>query len=76
MSFGHWAAGIGGLGMELQEAIAAYRERITHVLSQMDPAPTDEWVRETTDRLMSPIENGGSDGNQLSRSLASEEPST
>ena len=60
--------------MELQEAIAAYRERITHVLSQMDPAPTDEWLKETTDRLMAPFENGGSDGNHLSRSLASDEP--
>jgi hypothetical protein len=62
--------------MELQEAIAAYRERIKHVLSQMDPAPTDERLRETTDRLMSPIENGGGDGNGSSRSLAPGEPST
>jgi hypothetical protein len=61
--------------MELQEAIAAYRERIEHVLSQ-SPAATDEWVRETTDRLMAPIENGGSDGHRLSRSLTPEEPST
>ena len=40
----------------------------------MDPAPTDEWLKETTDQLMAPFENGGSDGRHLSRSLAAEEP--
>ena len=62
--------------MELQEAIAAYRERIMHVLSQKDPAPTDEWLKETTDQLMAPFESGGSDDNHLGRGLASGEAST
>ena len=61
--------------MELQEAIAAYRERITDVLSQ-SPAATDEWVRETTDHLMAPIETGNGDGNHLRRSLQQDELST
>jgi hypothetical protein len=55
--------------MELEKAIAAYRERITHVLSQIDPAPTDNWVKEPTDRLMAPFERAGS-------GLASEDAST
>jgi hypothetical protein len=42
--------------MELQEAIAAYRERITHVLSQTDPPPTDEWLKDKTDELMAPFD--------------------
>jgi hypothetical protein len=62
--------------MELQEAIAAYREQIKHVLSQMDPAPTDEWLTAKTDQLMAPLENGGSGGSRLSPALALEEPST
>ena len=60
--------------MELQDAIAAYREQIKHVLSQ-HPAATDEWVRETTDGLMEPLENGKSNGNGSSRSLPGEERS-
>jgi hypothetical protein len=60
--------------MELHDAIDAYRERIKHVLSQ-HPTATDEWVRETTDGLMEPTENGNSNGNGSSRSLAGEERS-
>jgi hypothetical protein len=67
-------AGIGGLRMELEEAVAAYRERIKHVLSQ-HPAATDAWVRETTDALTASIEKDGGDRNHLSR-LARAEPST
>jgi hypothetical protein len=42
--------------MELQAAIAAYREQIRHVFSQMEPPQTEEWIAETTDRLMAPFE--------------------
>ena len=55
--------------MELEEAIAAYRKRITQVLSQ-SPAAMDARVRETTDRLITPLEDGGSDGNGPTRSPA------
>jgi hypothetical protein len=61
--------------MELQDAIDAYRERITYVLSQ-DPTATDEWIGETTDRLMEPFEkrrNGA--GFESSESLLREERS-
>ena len=44
------------------------------LLSQ-NPAATDEWIRETTDRLMAPIEDGGSDGNHVRPSLARHEGS-
>ena len=54
--------------MELEEAIAA-RERFTQVLSQ-SPAATNARVRQRTDRLIAPLEDGGSGGNGPSRSPA------
>jgi hypothetical protein len=59
--------------MELEDAIDAYRERITYVLSQ-HPAATDEWIGEMTDRLMEPFEQRRSGaGFELSGSLLREE---
>ena len=47
--------------MELQEA-TPYRERMTYVLSQLHPPPTEGWVEETPDQLTAPFESRGSDG--------------
>lgn len=52
--------------MELQDAITAYREQIKHVLSLMDPAPTEEWVATTADALMAPFESHARAGTDLS----------
>jgi hypothetical protein len=55
--------------MELQEALAAYGEQITRVLSR-SPAATDDWVRETTASVMAPMEAGA--GDHLSRADSAE----